>query len=231
MRVFMLKPVHVTALREAALPRAPGHAPAAGARASRRAREPGDRADAGAATARGAGGAGGARPVAVGASVEREAPAVATPIAARAPRFITSQRGGAEAGGAGRGRRSNPRGPAGCGWGDRERGWGSAPRGALLCAGERRAWGVQGARGRGGRVLLAGGAPADSRCSPSPPLCRPPRRLVRPGCWAVGAEAGTQHVQGAGPGRAAPCGLNAFGKAFSWLQVPWSRLGSVSGIT
>lgn len=55
MRVFMLEPAQVTALWEAALARAPGHAPAAGARASRRAREPGDRADAGAATAQGSG--------------------------------------------------------------------------------------------------------------------------------------------------------------------------------
>lgn len=66
---------------------------------------------------------------------------------------------------------------------------------------------------------------------PLRPSAAPPRGLVRPGCWNVGAEVGTQHVQGADQGRAARCCLNSFGKAFPWLQMPWSRLWSVSGIT
>lgn len=153
MRVFMLKPVQVTALREAALPRAPGHAPAAGARASRRARESGDRADAGAATARGAGGtggAGGARPVAVRAAVEREAPAAATRVATRALRFITSQRGGAER--AGRGGAGVPAHAAPqAGGGGTGSVAGARLRGDPCFARERRqAWGARGAVGAWG---------------------------------------------------------------------------------
>lgn len=171
MRVFMLKPVQVTALWEAALPRAPGHAPAAGARASRRAREPGDRADAGAATAQGSGGG---RPSAVAGAVEREA--LAWPLSSRlgALQFITSQRGGARGGG--RGRRSNPGPPHGLG------AVGSAAaarlRGRhLLCAHEA-------AVGKGmevepslPEVVLAIPA-ASSVCASA----APPRRLVRAGC-------------------------------------------------